>query len=113
MKQWDIYLAELHTYENSHIQNGYRPVIIVSNNVMNASSEIVTVVPLTTHMKKTWFPTHVLLQSRVLNKPGMALCEQVMPLDKFQLHLYIGNVCEESERTALQNALLSQFDLAA
>ena len=113
MKQWDIYLAELHSYENSHIQNGYRPVIIVSNNAMNASSGIVTIVPLTTRIKKTWFPTHVILNSRALNKTGMALCEQVMPLDKFRLHRYIGNVCEESERTALQNALLCQFDLAA
>lgn len=45
------------SHDRHHIQNGARPVVIVSNNVCNRVSEVVTVVPFTSSVKKP-YPQH-------------------------------------------------------
>lgn len=42
-----------------HVQRGTRPVVIVSNDLGNASSPVVSVVPCTTQRHKPALPTHV------------------------------------------------------
>ena len=44
--QFDIWFAHLPMREDSHVQGGRRPVIIVSNNAANKHSPIVSIVPL-------------------------------------------------------------------
>ncbi|EKA06701.1 type II toxin-antitoxin system PemK/MazF family toxin, partial [Streptococcus sp. GMD6S] len=45
-KRGDIYYVDFGNQKNSHIQQGIRPAIIVSNNKANDHSHLVTVVPL-------------------------------------------------------------------
>lgn len=45
-----------------HVQRGTRPVVIVSNDLGNASSPVVSVVPCTTQRHKPALPTHVYLR---------------------------------------------------
>lgn len=68
------------------VQRGSRPVIVVSNDLGNATSPTVIVVPCTTQAK-TKLPTHYEFKINDLN--NTALCEQVMTVDKTSLVSYI------------------------
>ena len=51
-KRGDIYYVDFGNQKNSHIQQGIRPAIVVSNNKANDHSHLVTVVPLTKQVQK-------------------------------------------------------------
>lgn len=65
-----------------HINKGFRPVLIVSNDSCNEHSSVVTVVPLTTADKK-FMPTHVV--TYVNGAKNTILCEHVMPVNKDEI----------------------------
>ena len=66
MTQFEIWFANLPAVAGS-IQSGMRPVVIVSNNAANKFSPVITAVPLTSNLRKTALPTHVLLCESGLN----------------------------------------------
>lgn len=110
-KRGDIYYSDLGVFGGS-CQSGMRPVIIVSNDVANLHSPTVTIVPLTSKIKKQNQPTHVLLKRRDtvgLNKLSMALCEQVRPLDKADLKDCIGRVTSTDAMDKITHALQVQI----
>ena len=111
MKQYDIWMADIPAMENSHIQYGRRPVVIVSNDAANAHSPVITAVPLTTQMHKHHLPTHVYLEGQGLNRASIALCEQVMALDKIHLLWRIGIVYKPFDRLSLNHALAVQLGI--
>jgi len=88
------------------IQEGVRPVIVVSNDVNNKFSPVITVVPTTTVDKKE-LPTHVKLE---LEKPCVALCEQVKTIPIENLQNFIG-VLNEEKMTEIDAGLLTQLGL--
>lgn len=52
-KKFDICMVELSEPEfGSYVQGGYRPAVIVSNDMCNRFSQVMTVVPLTSQRKK-------------------------------------------------------------
>ena len=110
-KRGDIYYSDLGAFGGS-CQSGMRPVIIVSNDVANLHSPVVTIVPLTTQLKKRGQPTHVVLEHRDatgLNRPSMALCEQVRPLDKSNLKDCVGRVTSTDAMDRITHALQVQI----
>ena len=113
MKQYDIWLADIPVMKASHIQNGHRPVVIVSNDLANAHSPVITVVPLTTQMHKHHLPTHVYLWGQGLDRASIALCEQVMALDTTHLLRRMGIVYKAYDRMALRHALAIQLGMEA
>lgn len=94
-----------------HVQHGTRPVVIVSNDLGNTSSPVVSVVPCTTQRRKPTLPTHVYLQGYGLSSGSIAMCEQVMPLDKSCLLQRIGTVHGWYDRLAMQHALAIQLGI--
>ena len=112
MTQFEIWFANLPAVGGS-IQSGMRPVVIVSNNAANQYSPVVTAVPLTSNLHKTVLPTHVLLRESGLKSPSLALCEQILSVDKSCLVRRIGSVESSFSRLALRHALLVQLTLAA
>ena len=113
MKRFEIWLADLPKLDNSHIQCGSRPVVIVSNDAANANSTVITVVLLTSQRHKLAMPTHVCLRNQGLERDSIALCEQVMPVDKRRLTRRIGSVYDSFDQLALHHALAIQLDMAA
>lgn len=87
------------------------PVVIVSNDLGNASSPVVSVVPCTTQRHKPALPTHVYLRGYGLSSGSIAMCEQVMPLDKSCLLRHIGTVYGWYDRLAIQHALATQLGI--
>ncbi len=95
MKRGEIYWAELPNGHGS-VQAGTRPVIIVSNDAANTHSPIITVVPLTTSLRKKRLPTHVAFKASCLRDESIALCEQLISIEKDRVGSYVGKVPEHT-----------------
>lgn len=86
---------------------GNRWGIIVSNNVNNKYSNVVEMVYLTTSKRKLNkpLPTHVQIQSD--NKTAVALCEQIISVDKHRLSELRGTITKEELQQIDQALLIS------
>lgn len=113
MKRYEIYQANLPSVAGSHVQSGSRPVVVVSNDMANAYSPVVTVVPLTTRLGEKCLPTHVVLLTSGLRTVSFALCDRLTALDKSRMTHYIGYVTDPDDRAALDRAMSIQLGLAA
>lgn len=111
--RFEIWQAELPATKGSHVQSGCRPVVVVSNNMANMYSPVVTVVPLTAKIGKKRLPTHVLVLSSGLHNVSLALCEQLSALDKSRLTHYIGYISDADDCVALDRAMAVQLGLVA
>lgn len=107
----DIYKVNLGISEGSSIQGGYRPVIVVSNDKNNAYSNVITVVPLTSKIKKTFLPTHVTISGFGLKKESQAQAEQIRQIDKRELSdkNYIGHIKDVAIMNQIIEAVVCQI----
>lgn len=64
--------------QSGHEQAGYRPAIVISNNIFNEKTKLSIVCPITNTNNK--FPLHVPLDSRT-KTTGVILCEHLKSLD--------------------------------
>lgn len=112
-KRGDIYSVDFGNNHDSHKQSGVRPAIVVSNNKANVNSPVITVVPLSARVwKRRHLPTHVFIPLRKesgLDKPSMALAEQVETLDKRCLGEKLGEISDEVIMEQLTVALQIQI----
>lgn len=105
-KRMEIWLADLPLHQDSHVQGGARPVVIVSNDIGNTHAGTVTVLPLTTKMKKKAMPTHAMVKET--GTPSQALAEQIITIDKWRLVRSIG-ICEKTDE--IERAMKAQLGL--
>ena len=82
MKRFEIWMAELPAEAGSHVQQGVRPVVVVSNDAANRYSPVVTVVPLTSQRKKP-LPTHVVIRDHGLKKISSSFRSRTHPPECF------------------------------
>ena len=62
MKRFEIWFADLPRIDGSHVQQGFRPILIISNDRANTYSPVIIAIPLTSRLTKRPMPTHVRLQ---------------------------------------------------
>ena len=93
---WFAYLGE---YDSSAIVRGCRPVVIISNEKIHARSGMLTVIPMTSSIKKAEYATHVPIKDgdvRVAANQSMVesllLVEQMRIIDKAVLKNRVGKV---------------------
>ena len=100
IRRGDILYVDMGGQYQGSMQGGMRPVVVVSNNMANRHSTIITVVPLSTKInKKRNLPTHVFVsayRSDGLNQHIIALCEQVTALDYGRIIENMGKVDENT-----------------
>lgn len=108
MKRGEIYFIKSHEVTGSETAKA-RPGVIVSNNVLNATSTVVEVVYLTTKPKKD-MPTHATINATGI--PSIALCEHIDHVDKSRLDNWLG-MCSEEEMQAIDQALLCSLGIEA
>ena len=111
-RRMEIWYARLRTPDWSRVQGGTRPVVIVSNDTANVYSPVITVVPMTSRMKKLIQPTHVLLtpdDCEGIRCESLALAEQVTSIDKTQLLDRRGRVVSPRARREITDALQVQI----
>ena len=78
-------------------QSGWRPAVIFQNNVGNAYSPNVIVLPLTSSLKRLDMPTHVLVKAEDtgLRRDSMVICENPVSVSKERLGVYITKLPKE------------------
>jgi len=93
IKRGEIYMANLPKAGGS-IQHGYRPVVVVQNNIGNKFSPTTIVVPITTKKKnKNYMPTHIKVNRlKELSKDSVVLCEQILTINQKDLDKPIGKL---------------------
>lgn len=97
IQRGDIYIADLNPIEGSE-QGGFRPVLVIQNNLGNQHSPTIIVATLTTR-KNAKLPTHVKLGNQFgLAQNSMVLAEQIRTLDKHRLTKYIGSIDLDATR---------------
>ena len=89
----DMYYADLGRGIGSE-QAGYRPVLIVQNNVGNKHSPTVIIAPISGKTEtRLNFPVHCQLEAECgLTVPSLVLLEQLRTIDKRRLETYIGHL---------------------
>lgn len=89
-------------------QRSGRPAIIVSNDICNATSQVVEVVYLTLRRKPP-LPTHVIIHSGPCTN-STVLCEQITSVDVSRIGNYMCRIPEDLEE-ALDKALMVSLSL--
>lgn len=104
MKRGEIYL--LYTNKHGNIQAGYRPVIIVQNDLGNQCAPTTIVCSITSAQKKA-LPTHLPIGKQGnLKKDSIILCEQIKTVCKTDLKQYIGFISDQTTLEQLDNKIL-------
>ena len=76
-KQGDVIFLDFNPTKG-HEQAGFRPAVIISNNVFNENTKMVIVCPITSNDKE--FPTHYHLED-TKKVFGSVLCEHIRSID--------------------------------
>ncbi len=76
-KQGDVVFLDFNPIKG-HEQSGFRPAIVISNNVFNQNTKMVIVCPITSNDKE--FPTHYKLEDTI-DVRGSVLCEHIRSID--------------------------------
>lgn len=113
IRRGDIYYADLTPVTGSE-QGGFRPVLIIQNDVGNQHSPTVIAAIITGQIKSRYLPTHVLLNNSGFGLPkvSMIMLEQIRTLDKGRLKQYVGHI-EMNKMSQINTALEISIGLAA
>ena len=108
----ELYYADLGKGVGSE-QEGYRPVVIVQNNMGNKYSPTVIVAPVTTnHEAKAKLPIHCYIGAESgLDAPSVILLEQLRTIDKKRLGHFVGRL-NRTHLRQLNHALAISIHLA-
>ena len=111
--RYDIIEAELKVRDNSgSIQKKKRPYVIVSNEIGTKNSTIITVMPLTHIIKKTYMPVHECLEvesDNGLSVYSMILGEQPQTICKEEVIRKLGNVTDKTQRNNVNKVCFNTF----
>lgn len=99
--------------DNTHVQYGMRPAIVISNDAANENSPVVSVIPLTSNRKKGQLPTHVFISNPGLSCSSIALCEQIQSLDKGRMLKKLGQITNPFTIKAVEYGLAVQLGLVS
>lgn len=108
MKRGEIYYIQHRDTYGSEVGKA-RPGVIVSNNALNQTSDVVEVVYLTTKTKKD-LPTHAIISAT--GRESTVLCEQIDSVSTLRVGDYCG-ACSEDEMIAIDHALRASLDLGS
>lgn len=91
----DVYLMNFGGSGNE--QSGWRPGVVFQNNVGNTHSPNVIALPLTSSIKKTSQPTHVvvLAEDTGLRRDSMVLCENPEKMSKARIGRFLTRLSDE------------------
>ena len=107
----DMYYADLGRGIGSE-QEGYRPVVIIQNNIGNKHSPTVITAAISSRVGvKPKLPTHYCINAEDgLELPSIILLEQIRTIDKRRLAKYIGRLSKE-HINGMNHALAISIDL--
>lgn len=111
--RWSVWLANLDPLTGSE-QGGKRPVLVVSDEAMNARLPVVNVLPITSRKSgRRIYPNEVLLPTGTagLVADSIVLCYQIRTLDKQRLARPLGMLNDATLQDEVIEALCFQLDI--
>jgi mRNA interferase MazF len=107
-KRGEVYFVDLRGSQGSE-QQGIRPALVVSTNLNNQFSSVITVIPITHTIPKRLFAQNVLIAAGLLDAvPNTAYCGQIQTIDKKRIKRFyavLDSTVLEEVNWALQNYL--------
>lgn len=106
----DVYMMRFgRNNGNGSEQCGLRPGLVFQNNMGNAHSPNIIILPMTSHLKKANQPTHVVINAADtgLVKDSMVLCENPECASKERLDRYITTLPDRYMKQVAEAYLLS------
>lgn len=102
-----VYYADLSGNKGSE-QGGFRPVLIIQNDVGNSYSPTTIAAVITTRKTKAKLPTHIWLDRKCgLPCESMVELEQVRTIDKSRLAKYVGTITQEDMKKVNKGIAIS------
>ena len=101
LQRYDIVKAKIKYIDNGSVQSKIRPYVIVSNPIGTKCSTIITVMPLTSKIKKTNMPVHGCLEANGdngLQLYSMTMGEQIITISKTEVIEKLGTVTGIEDR---------------
>lgn len=115
VRRWDLFWADLDYPVGSEQGGSRRPVLVVSNDGVNASLPIVTQIPLTKleGKKRKVYPFEVLLPGEVVGTgwTSIAMPQQVRTIDRARLLEKIGSLEDREIRSQVEDRLLAHLGI--
>jgi len=110
IKKGNVYYAMLDPVIGSE-QDGKRPVVVIQNDLANKYSPTVIIAPITTVLKKTYLPTHIIIKkNNFLKKDSIILLEQVRVIDKTRIITFLGKLTR-TQVQQVDRALVKAFSI--
>ena len=117
-KRYEVWFADLGDHPGTSVQSGNRPVLVISNDVGNLYSNTITVIPLTTKIKKLEMPTHIrisqadcwMYRDEALQE-SLLLAEQITTIDKSALCNRLCRVKSQEKMQEIKRAVAAQLDM--
>lgn len=103
----NIYWCDLPRYSNTVLCKR-RPCIVISNDIQNKGSTTVNVIPITSNLKRTDLPCHVMVDAG--HEYGMAKAEQILTINKENVKWHIKPL-DRREAKEVKCALLTQIGI--
>ena len=91
IKRGQVWWWNCYDHDRQHIQEGARPVVIVSNNTCNQMSPVVTVLPLTTSVKRPYPQQVPVIYDHHVS---IALGDQITSVPTSELQRYVCTLCD-------------------
>lgn len=117
-RRMEIWFACLCKHPATSVQEGTRPVLVISNDISNEHANTVMVLPMTSRMKKSWLPSHVSLSQNEMEKdsgyhdyfaPSTVLAEQITTQDKKFFRSRVGCVRDTEKMKEIEMAVSMQL----
>ena len=117
-RRYEIWFADLGDHYGTSVQSGNRPVLVISNDVGNQYSRTVTVIPMTTKLKRMDMPTHIILTEEdcCMFRPqtlqdSVLLAEQITTIAKSALCGRLCRVTSRERKQEIEQAVAAQLDM--
>ena len=101
LQRYDIVKAKIKYKGNGSVQVKERPYVIVSNPIGTKRATIITVMPLTSKIKKTNMPVHGCIEAKEengLQLYSMVMGEQIITISKTEVTEKLGTVNKKEDR---------------
>jgi mRNA interferase MazF len=111
--KWSIWRANLDPVIGSE-QGKSRPIVIISEDDINALLKIVNIIPITSRKPgRIIYPNEVLLPSEKygLDRESIALCHQIRTIDKKRLSKKYGQISSKVLQDEIVEALCFQLGI--
>jgi len=113
VNKWEIYFADLDPAIGSE-QKGIRPVIIISNDMVNHHIPVSTVLPLSSFRPEAKrYPTEVPLDTGVTGLPRLSvvMIQQVRTISHERLFSFSGMITDISTREKILDTIREYFEM--